>query len=125
MMLPICCQGAIEAGKSREHSDVCPRRPPEPPAGPETEPLFDYPSHPLIDVWAVLRDQDIPVEVGQRLLDRQRAVRAGEQPAVCPEDDKPFLARHIVPAPPVQDSSTVSRTSADAPGHQRTEVNDA
>ncbi|TYB69670.1 hypothetical protein FXF51_05780 [Nonomuraea sp. PA05] len=62
------------------------------------------PDYPLIDVWAVLRDPDIPAAVGQRLLDRQRAVSAGETPAVCPEEDKPFLARHIVPAFPVQDS---------------------
>ncbi|MEV0994608.1 hypothetical protein [Nonomuraea sp. NPDC050202] len=58
--------------------------------------MADFPSHPVIDVWAVLRDPDIPVEVGQRLLDRRRAVQAGEVPAVCPEGDKPFLNRHIV-----------------------------
>lgn len=58
----------------------------------------EYPSHPVIDVWAVLRDPDIPAEVGQRLLDRQRAVRNGEPPEPCPEADKPFLARHIVQA---------------------------
>lgn len=57
----------------------------------------DHPSHPVIDVWAVLCDPDIPEEVGQRLLARQRAVRAGEKPDPCPEADKPFLARHIVP----------------------------
>lgn len=67
----------------------------------------DYPDFPLINVWAVLVDPDIPVEVGQRLLDRQSAVRNGEQPEPCPESDKPFLARHIVPAPPVQEATDV------------------
>lgn len=60
--------------------------------------MTTYPSHPVIDVWAVLRDPDIPAEVGQRLLDRQRAAVLGEQPEPCPEADKPFLARHIVQA---------------------------
>lgn len=64
----------------------------------------EFPSHPVIDVWAVLRDPDIPEEVGQRLLERRRAVRNGEQPDPCPEADKPFLARHIVPAPPKEAS---------------------
>jgi len=55
-----------------------------------------YPDHPVIDVWAVLLDPEIPHEVGQRLLTRQRARAAGVTPEPCPDEDKPFLARHIV-----------------------------
>jgi hypothetical protein len=58
--------------------------------------MSEYPSHPVIDVWAVLADPDIPRDVGQRLLTRQRARAEGLIPDVVPEDDKPFLARHIV-----------------------------
>lgn len=55
--------------------------------------------HPVIDVWAVLLDRDIPGDVGQRLLSRQRARALGLAPDVVPEEDKPFLARHIVDLP--------------------------
>ncbi|KAB8186935.1 hypothetical protein FH608_046455 [Nonomuraea phyllanthi] len=61
--------------------------------------MSDFASHPMIDVWAVLSDPDIPSDVGQRLLTRQRARALGLTPDVVPEEDKPFLARHIVPAP--------------------------
>lgn len=50
---------------------------------------------PVIDVWAVLADPDIPADVGQRLLTRQAARRRGLEPDVVPEADKPFLARHV------------------------------
>lgn len=66
--------------------------------------MTEYPSHPVIDVWAVLADPDIPRDVGQRLLTRQRAVQQGIQPEPCPDEDKPFLARHIVPAPAVHEA---------------------
>lgn len=55
-----------------------------------------YPARPVIDVWAVLADPDIPQEVGQRLLTRRTARTLGLDPAPCPDADKPFLARHIV-----------------------------
>ncbi|MFI7125920.1 hypothetical protein ACIBQ1_09515 [Nonomuraea sp. NPDC050153] len=55
--------------------------------------------YPVIDVWAVLADPDIPCDVGQRLLSRQRARAMGLPPDVVPEADKPFLARHIVNLP--------------------------
>ncbi len=55
-----------------------------------------YPDHPVIDVWAVLLDPEIPHAVGQRLLSRQRARRVGVTPDPVPEEDKPLLARHIV-----------------------------
>jgi hypothetical protein len=58
--------------------------------------MADYPSHPVIDVWAVLADPDIPAEVGRRLLKRQSAARNGRAPGTAPEGDKPFLARHVV-----------------------------
>lgn len=51
---------------------------------------------PVIDVWAVLADSDIPTGVGQRLLTRQRARHEGLTPDAVPEADKPFLARHMV-----------------------------
>jgi hypothetical protein len=51
---------------------------------------------PVIDVWDVLQDPEVPRDVGQRLLARQRARREGLTPDPCPEADKPFLARHIV-----------------------------
>ncbi len=51
---------------------------------------------PLIDVWAVLQDPDIPYEVAQRLLTRQRARSLGMEPGPCPVEDQPFLARHVV-----------------------------
>jgi hypothetical protein len=57
-----------------------------------------YPDRPVIDVWAVLEDPDIPRDVGQRLLARQRARRMGVDPEPVPEGDKPYLARHIVEA---------------------------
>ena len=60
---------------------------------------LDEIKHPLIDVWAVLEDPDIPSDVGQRLLTRQRARRMGVTPAIVPDEDKPFLARHIVDLP--------------------------
>ena len=65
----------------------------------ETPPNLDEINHPLIDVWAVLEDPDIPTDVGQRLLTRQRARGLGLTPNPVPEADKPFLARHIVDAP--------------------------
>lgn len=55
-----------------------------------------YPDRPVIDVWAVLADPTIPHDVGQRLLTRQRARALGIQPEPCPDEDKPYLARHIV-----------------------------
>lgn len=57
--------------------------------------------HPVIDVWAVLSDPEIPSDVEQRLLTRQRARAMGVTPDVVPEEDKPFLARHIVDLPPL------------------------
>jgi hypothetical protein len=57
---------------------------------------FDDIEYPVIDVWAVLADPEIPTEVGQRILTRQRARAEGLTPEVVPEADKPFLARHIV-----------------------------
>lgn len=51
---------------------------------------------PVIDVWAVLTDPDIPRDVGQRLLTRQRARSLGVDPEPVLEADKPFLARHVV-----------------------------
>lgn len=57
---------------------------------------LDEIKHPVIDVWAVLADPEIPRDVGQRLLSRQRARAEGLTPDVVPEEDKPFLARHIV-----------------------------
>jgi hypothetical protein len=51
---------------------------------------------PLIDVWAVLQDPEIPREVGQRLLARQRAVSSGVDPEPVPAEDVPFLSRHVV-----------------------------
>jgi DNA segregation ATPase FtsK/SpoIIIE-like protein len=63
---------------------------------------------PLIDVWAVLTDPDIPSDVGQRLLTRQRARQAGVDAEPCPEADKPYLARHVVDPPtPVQGGAQV------------------
>lgn len=60
---------------------------------------LDEIAHPLIDVWAVLEDPDIPRDVGQRLLTRQRARALGVAPDPVPDEDKPFLARHIVDLP--------------------------
>lgn len=51
---------------------------------------------PVIDVWSVLQDPEIPQEVGQRLLTRQRARSLGVAAEPCPEADKAYLARHIV-----------------------------
>lgn len=65
----------------------------------ETSLNLDKIEHPLIDVWAVLEDPDIPSDVGQRLLTRQRARGLGLTPDPVPEADKPFLARHIVDDP--------------------------
>jgi len=62
--------------------------------------VSEFPSHPVIDVWAVLLDPDIRRDVGQRLLTWQRARAEGLVPEVVPEGDKPFLARHIVPEIP-------------------------
>jgi hypothetical protein len=50
----------------------------------------------MIDVYAVLQDPDIPREVGQRLLTRQRARALGIEPEPCPDIDKPFLAKHLI-----------------------------
>lgn len=55
-----------------------------------------YPDRPVIDVWAVILDPEIPHAVGQRLLSRQRARQEGLTPDPVLEEDKPFLARHIV-----------------------------
>lgn len=85
----------------------------------------DYPSRPVIDVWAALRDPDVPAEVGQRLLDRQRAARNGEQPEPCPESDKPFLARHIVPAGTSRNDPERLRTVPYVSGQHRTGDADA
>ena len=51
---------------------------------------------PLIDVWAVPQDPDIPRDVGQRLLSRQGARSLGIEPEPCPVEDESFLAKHIV-----------------------------
>lgn len=64
----------------------------------EAPPNLDEIKHPLIDVWAVLADPEIPGGVGQRLLARQAAVRNGREPESVPEADKPFLSRHVVMA---------------------------
>jgi hypothetical protein len=48
-----------------------------------------------IDVWSARRDPTLPVDVLQRLLDRQAAARAGRDPGVCPPEDRPYLARHV------------------------------
>lgn len=50
----------------------------------------------VIDIWAVLADPDIPRDVGQRLLTRQAAARRGLPIPPCPEDDRPYLARHVI-----------------------------
>lgn len=55
-----------------------------------------HPDRGVIDVWAVITDPDIPRDVGQRLLTRQRARALGITPEPCPEEDKPYLARHVV-----------------------------
>lgn len=60
---------------------------------------LDEIKYPLIDVWAVLLDPDIPRDVGQRLLTRQRARGLGVTPDPVPDGGKPFLARHIVDLP--------------------------
>ncbi|GIH69457.1 hypothetical protein [Sphaerimonospora thailandensis] len=51
---------------------------------------------PIIDVWAVITDPDIPRDVGQRLLARQAAHRQRLTPEPCPDADKPYLARHVI-----------------------------
>ncbi|WP_326829702.1 hypothetical protein OIE13_06070 [Streptosporangium sp. NBC_01810] len=58
---------------------------------------MSYPEHPLINIWAVIADPDIPDDVVERLIDRQAARRDGRTPNPVPEDDKPWLARHIAP----------------------------
>ncbi len=58
----------------------------------------EYPDHPVVDVWAVIADPEIPHGVGQRLVTRQRARRLGLEPEPVPEADKPYLARHFVVA---------------------------
>jgi hypothetical protein len=54
---------------------------------------------PVIDVWTAIADPEIPDDVLLRLLSRRNAREKGETPEPCPEADKPFLARHIVPDP--------------------------
>ncbi|MEV0968499.1 hypothetical protein [Microtetraspora glauca] len=51
---------------------------------------------PVIDVWAALMDPEVPDDVAQRLLDRQAARRQRLTPEPCPEEDKPYLARHVI-----------------------------
>lgn len=58
---------------------------------------MSYPEHPLINIWAVVADPDVPNDVVERLIDRWAARRDGHTPDLVPEDDKPWLARHIVP----------------------------
>lgn len=59
----------------------------------------DYPDHPVIDVWAVIADLDVPDDVLLRLMARRTAVQEGRKPDPVPDTDKPFLARHIVNRP--------------------------
>ncbi|GAA0853331.1 hypothetical protein ACFQVD_26705 [Streptosporangium amethystogenes subsp. fukuiense] len=54
---------------------------------------------PMSDVRSVVFDPAVPDDVVERLIDRLAARRAGRTPDVVPEDDKPWLARHVVDAP--------------------------
>jgi hypothetical protein len=54
---------------------------------------------PVIDVWAAVKDPEVPDDVLQRLLARIDACQKGDVPAPVPEADKPFLARHLVDDP--------------------------
>lgn len=53
---------------------------------------------PMSDVRSVVSDPAVPNGVVERLIDRMAARRDGRTPDPVPEDDKPWLARHIAPA---------------------------
>lgn len=57
------------------------------------------PEHPDRAAIAALFDPEVPDDVAARLLDRLDAVQRGLTPEPCPEEDKPYLARHTVGVP--------------------------
>ncbi len=58
-----------------------------------------YPTHRVIDVVGALFDPEVPDDVAKRLLHRRHALRRFVAAEPCPEEDRPFLARHIVEMP--------------------------
>ena len=64
-----------------------------------------------VNTWAAYLDMSIPPEVLTRLIARERAALAGRDPGPCPEEDKPFLAKHAVYACQAHDELVVQRGS--------------